>query len=190
LKRPAATLAAFLLLVSAALIAYRIVWLKYPVFPTIPGITWQVVMEAKIRGSEDGVQVEIGLPYGRLQRTILSEEITSGLLDFDLIRDGANRIGVWSGEMDQQEEFIGYRVTILVRPRSLVPVERPELGDYPPRVGLRDRALAERLVANWTALPPPARLRAVAATLNGDWGVTRPNDEDLQAWSGVRKKHG
>jgi hypothetical protein len=48
MKRPALWLALSLFLLTAAFLSYRIVWLGYPVFPTAPGKTWQLTINARV----------------------------------------------------------------------------------------------------------------------------------------------
>jgi hypothetical protein len=48
MKRPALWLALLLFLLTAALLFYRIAWLEYPLFPTAPGKTWQLTINAHV----------------------------------------------------------------------------------------------------------------------------------------------
>ncbi|MEE9569675.1 MAG: UUP1 family membrane protein, partial [Candidatus Binatia bacterium] len=147
MKHPAVLLAGILLLLPATLVTYRILWLKYPLSLTIPGKAWQLSMQAEIQADKNGIQIEIGLPFSSPHQRIVSELISSGGLDFDLVRNRPNRIGHWSAvEMDTEGAFITYRATILESPRPPVVKETPLLGSYPPTVQAEDQALAERLV--------------------------------------------
>jgi hypothetical protein len=190
MKRPAVVLAVVLMLLSVTLIGYRILWLGYPRFPTVSSEVWQLSIQARAKAGRDGLQVEMGLPYGHPPQTILSEQITSGTLDFTLSRDRANRIGVWSGSMADGEEFIRYRATILMQSGGARRQEPPETEDYPPKVQADERALAERLAERWRKLPLPHKIRAIVSTLDNNWGDTRPDERDLQAWYKLYEKHG
>jgi len=190
MKRPAVWLAVVLLFLSFAFISYRILWLRYPAFPTAPGKAWQLHMEAYIKADQKEISVMIGLPHTDAGGIVVEERITSGKLTLNLLREGPNQVGIWSGDVGPEEEVISYRSTIHMAhpPSSRAKPPKPE--PYPASVGRREQALAERLVRKWSQLGPPARLRAVAATVAGNWGVPPPDDQDLREWSAFQKKHG
>ena len=190
MKRPAIWLAVALLFLSSIFISYRIIWLGYPVFPTAPGKAWQLSIDGHIHPGEKETTVRIGLPFTHEGRIVVEERINSGTLTFNLIREGPNQVGVWSGVVGEKEEGIGYRATILMRPQRPSKTQTPALEPFPAMVGKVDQSLARRLVAKWSQLPPPARLRMVAATVAGVWGDSPPGDQYLQAWSAFQEKHG
>ena len=190
MKRPTVLIAVVLLLLSSALISYRIISLKYPVFPTAAGKAWQLDMEAHIKADQKEISVMIGLPYSHAGEIVVEERIASGELNFNLLREGPNQIGIWSGNVGPGEEVIRYRATIYMAHRRSSKAKPPKLEPYPASVGKTEQALAERLVEKWSKLAPPARLRAVAATVAGNWGEPPPDDQDLWAWSAFQKKHG
>jgi hypothetical protein len=191
MKHPAVLLAGILLLLPATLVTYRILWLKYPLSLTIPGKAWQLSMQAEVQADKNGIQVEIGLPFSSPHQRIVSELISSGGLDFDLVRNRPNRIGHWSVvELEEKGAFITYRATILESPRPPVVKETPLLGSYPPTVRAEDQALAERLAARWRDLPPPARFLALSTAVASDWRITFRDKRDLRAWLSVEKKYG
>ena len=97
MKRPAVLLAVALLLVSFALICYRIIWLKYPIFPAAPEKVWQLSMDAHVKGGDKETTVMIGVPYTHRGQLVAEERIRSGTLNFNLLREGLNQVGVWSG---------------------------------------------------------------------------------------------
>ncbi len=97
MKRPALLLAVALLLLSFALISYRILWLKYPILPAAPEKVWQLSMDAYVKGGEKETTVMIGLPSTQRGQLVVEEHIHSGTLSFNLLREGPNQIGVWSG---------------------------------------------------------------------------------------------
>jgi len=189
-KRPAVLLALALLLIPSALLSYRIIWLGYPVFPTAPGRTWQLTIDARVKADRGEITVALGLPQEQAGRMVVEERMTSGTLSFNLIREGPNRMGVWEGPTSGGEEAIAYQSTILVRPQRVSKVHPPQLQPYPLAFNISDRTLAGSLVKKWSQLSPPARLRAIAATVGGDWGDPKPNGKDLQAWSVLRETHG
>jgi hypothetical protein len=189
-KRPAVWLALALLLFTTALLTYRIVWLGYPVFPTAPGRTWQLLIDAHIKGGGEETTLAFALPTEQVGRMLVEEKVTSGALRFNLLREGPNRIGVWSGPIGSGEEEINYRAIILIRPGRSLRVGPPTLENPPPIVAKEEQVLAERLTKNWRYLSPTARIKAVAAATAGEWGEPFPEDQDIQAWKVVQGKHG
>ena len=99
-KRPAVAAAVFLILLCIVLVGYRVVRLGYPLLPAATINVWQLSMEALLAPDTKGLKVRIGLPDTGGGRTITEERITSGGLDFIMIREGSNQIGVWSGNTD------------------------------------------------------------------------------------------
>jgi len=190
MKRPAILVAVALFLLSLALIGYRIIWLGYPIFPTAPGKAWQLTMDAHVKGGENEITVMIGLPYTHGGEVVVEERIRSGSLNFNLLREGQNQVGVWSGVVSDRGEAIGYRSIIHMRPRRPLKVKPPDLEPYPEAVENAEKALAKRLVSNWNRLSPPARLRAIAATVTGAWGTPPPEAQDLRQWSTFQQQHG
>ena len=189
MKRPAVLLAGILLLLPVTLVTYRILWLKYPLSMTIPGKAWQLSMQAEVQADKNGIQIEIGLPFSSPHQRIVSELISSGGLDFDLIRNRPNRIGIWSA-VEVGGAFITYRATILESPDRPVVKETPLLESYPPTVRAEDQTLAESLASRWRDLPPPARFVALSTAVASDWRITFRDKRDLRAWLSVEKKYG
>jgi hypothetical protein len=189
MRRPAVLLAGALLLFPATLIVYRVLWLKYPLSLTIPGKAWQLSMRAEVVADRYGIQVEIGLPFSYPHQRIISEQISSGGLDFDIIRDRPNRIGIWSA-LEVGGAFITYRAIILESPHRPKINQTPRLEGYPPSVLLKDQALAERIVTRWMELPPPARFLALATASSFDWGITLRDERELREWLSVEEKYG
>ncbi len=190
MKHPAIMLAVALLLVSFALISYRIIWLKYPILPAAPEKVWQLSIEARVLGGEKETTVMIGVPYTHKGQMVAEERIRSGILGFNLLREGPNQVGVWSGTLALEGETIGYSATIQVRPPRPIKTKPPSLEPYPPNIGKEEQALAKRLVAKWDGLPSGDRLRRIAAAVKGIWGTPPPDVQDLQAWSAFHDKHG
>ncbi len=189
MKRPAVLLAVALLFLSFAAISYRVVRLKYPILPPAPTKVWQLSMEVHVKGGEKETSAMIGLPSANRGQLVAEERIRSGTLNFNLLREGPNQVGVWSGAISPRGEVIGYSATIQIKPSRPYKTGTPSLGLYPPNVEKNDQALVRRLVAKWDSLPPADRLRRVAAAMRGYWG-TPPSDQDLRAWSAFREKQG
>ncbi len=190
MKRPAVLLAVALLLISFVLISYRIIWLKYPIFPAAPEKIWQLSISAHVKGGEKETTVMIGVPYTHRVQMVAEERITSGRLSFNLLREGINQIGIWSGTLGLEGETIGYSSSIQVRPQQPSKTKTPILEPYPPNIGKEEQAFLKRLVAKWDSLQPADRLRRIAATVKGFWGTPPPDAQDLHAWSGFQEKHG
>jgi len=190
MKRTAVLLAVALLLLSFALLCYRIIWLKYPIFPAAPEKVWQLSMDAHVKGGEKETTVMIGVPYTHKGQIVAEERIHSGTLNFNLLREGINQIGIWSGTLGLEGETIGYSSSIQVRPQQPSKTKTPILEPYPPNIGKEEQAFLKRLVAKWDSLPPADRLRRIAATVKGFWGTPPPDAQDLHAWSGFQEKHG
>jgi hypothetical protein len=190
MKRPATMLAVALLLLSFVLISYRIIWLKYPILPAAPEKVWHLSMDAHVKGGEKETTVMIGVPYTHKGQMVAEERIRSGTLNFNLLREGMNQIGVWSGTLPSDGETIGYSSTIRVQPERLLKTKPSTLHPYPPNVGKEEQALAKHLVGRWDSLPPEARLRRIAAAVKGIWGTPSPDDQDLRAWLAFHEEHG
>jgi hypothetical protein len=190
MKRPALLLAVALLILSFAVISYRILGLKYPIFPAAPEKVWQLSMDAHVKGSEKEATVMIGVPFTHRGQIVAEERIFSGTLSFNLLREGPDQIGVWSGHISSEGEVIGYRATIKVQPQHLLKSKPPALGPYPKDIGEAEQKLAKRLVEKWDTLPPADRFQKIAEAVKGIWGSPPPDDQDLRAWSAFQDKHG
>jgi hypothetical protein len=190
LKRPAVWLAAFLLLVPAFLIGYRVLFLGYPLIPTSSVKAWQLSMGVDIQPREREVMAMIGLPSSQGGRLVTEERINSGSLNFNLLREGSNQIGVWSGGAGENDVNIGYQAIILDRQEGSA--ENPSLLPVEPSGGVdpSGQILAKRLVAPWIQLPPAERLRTILATFQGTWGNPPPGKEDVKALAEFRQEHG
>jgi len=189
MKHPAVLLAAVLLLLSSALICYRIIWLKYPILPAAPEKVWQLSIDALIRGDEKETTVMMGVPYTHRRQNVAEERIRSGRLSFNILREGINQVGIWSGTLGREAETIGYRATIQVQPQRPFQTKPPGLPPYPANIGESEQRLAKRLVKKWDTLPPAERLQKIVAAVIGIWGTPPPIDQDLRSWSGFRERH-
>jgi len=190
-KRPVVLLVSLLLFLPLVLITYRIVFLGYPPFPTAPQRAWQISMDARIEAEEDKeIMVKIGLPHSRAGQMVIEERITSGRLDFSLLSEGSNHIGVWSGTIGPRAEIISYRATILLSSQPPTKTPHPKVAAFPANMGKAEQDLAKRLVGKWMQLAPPERLQAIAAAATNVWGEPPPVDQALHEWSAVQQKFG
>ena len=190
MKRPALLLALALFFLAGGMILYRIFWLGYPIFPTAPGQVWQLVVNAHVKGEEKEIHLQIGLPSEHVGRMLMEERITSGDLNFALLREGPNRIGVWAGKLGPEGAEVVYRTTIIARLQRAPKVQPPPLGRSLPAVDKEEQALAERLAQRWSELAPGPRIRAVAATVLGEWGSVPPAEKDLKKWKHLQEEGG
>jgi hypothetical protein len=190
MKRPALWLALFLFLLTAATLTYRIWGLGYPAFPTAPGKTWQLAIQAHLVAGEGEAKVHLGLPTENPGRMVVEERFSSGSLMAGLQREGPNRVGIWSGPLESEGQEIAYRATILVRPGRVGREQAPRVDPDPGRMTQEEAALAKRLAGRWKALPPSDRIRAVAGTARGEWKSPPPQMKDLDAWKAILRKIG
>jgi len=189
LKRRLIILLTLLLLLPTLTIGYRVVWLGYPLIPTIPGTVWQFVVSTEVTGAEKGVHVVLGVPGVTGVRSVTDEQIVSGALDFSLAQHGANRLGVWSLQSGVALQTLSYSAQLLIdnRQEKAAP---PPLGPYPETVSPEEQTVAEHLARQWSQLQPAARLRAIAESKEYVWRASTVLDSAAQSWSAVQKKYG
>lgn len=183
-------IAAVLIVLCAVLIAYRVIRLDYPLFPSASVKVWQLTIEARLKPNEKGITVKMGIPAGRGTQMVTEERITSGRLNFYLLREGTDHMGVWRGDTGPEGALINYRASILIRPAGSFRVRTMEPGPYPASFSEADQKLAARLAAGWSGLSLEERLGAVAATASGNWGEPRPDRKDIIDWSRLVAREG
>jgi hypothetical protein len=162
----------------------------YPVFPTAPGRTWQLQIDAHIKGGDGETTLALAIPSEQAGQILIEERVTSGALNFNILQKGKARIGTWSGQIGSREEEINYRAIILVRPNRSSDKNPPPAEKVPSRIERKEQALAERITGSWRQLAPPFRIKAVLAAAEGKWGQPTPNDQDVQAWRIIQEKYG
>jgi hypothetical protein len=190
MRHPAIWLALALLILSAALINYRIGWLKYPVLPTAPGHVWQLTIEAHIKPENGGITAMVALPSEHTGRMLMKEQVSSGSLNFSLVRQGSSRMGTWSGETGGEEQTITYSSVSVVRPQRTPRVQLPTLKPEVPSIGKEEQALVARLVSGWGNLKSKKRFRTAAGAAKGVWGAPLPDERDREAWRVMETKEG
>ena len=146
-------------------------------------------MDGQVTGGEKEITVMVGLPFTHRGQMVAEERIRSGTLAFNLLHEGPNQVGVWSGVISPRGEAIGYSATIQVRPPQPIKTKTAILEPYPLNTQEEDQALAKRLVRKWDFLPAADRLRRIAAALRGIWGSPPPEDQDLREWSAFQENH-
>lgn len=191
MRRQHLQLIGFLLILAGALVAYRVIHMGYPLLPMVPGKALKVFFEGAVRGAEgERTVVRLAIPrdYGGFMVT--GELVESGPLTFSLSSDERGRLGIWSGELGDQEVLISYGATLVRRFASPVQPEPSTLGAYPEDTEPGERILARRIAARWKGLDPPARLKAVREALLGNWGQPELASGDLESWREVFERRG
>ncbi len=173
-KRPFFLLALSLFLATCGLLAYRIIWLEYPMVPAAEGQAWQLLVNVYVTNQKEESVLSLALPLEHTGNTIVEERVLSGMYTFNTLKQGPNRVGVWSGSGVTEPEEITYRAAIHSRPRRSAATQSPLLGPYPPAIGEEERKLAEEAAARWRTLAPAARFRAVASFIEGKTGRGSP----------------
>jgi hypothetical protein len=190
MRRTATLLAVGLLLAAFSLVGYRIIGLGYPVLPATPAKAWGVSLEARVPPDQNNARVKIAIPYSHEDQLVVEERIASGPLNVSLVQEGANQVGIWSGNTGAEGAVIRYTATILLQPRRTIKITPPKLDAYPAEVTAAEQALAARFVERWTRLTPPARLRAIAAEIASAAGKARIDNPELPAGPLLEKTHG
>jgi len=170
--------------------AYRVVWLGYPLLPTVPAKAWKLSMQAHLKPDPRGVTLKVGLPATEGSQMVMEETITSDSLRFTLERMTENRIGVWTGNPGPDGEVVGYQATVLIRRREAYRNPSPPLGPYPMGVSLDDQQFLGRIASGWIALPAPQRIRLIGNVGAGELEAGAASSQDVKAWSVFREKHG
>ena len=193
MKRPALWLAVVLFLVSFSLIGYRVLRLGYPLLPTPSVKAWGLSMEIVFEPTgKDGKEMEIkaGLPESRPGQTVIELKDLSGSLQFNILPEGLNQIGVWSGN-PEEGRAISYRATALLNPKRLSKPKPPGPESFPAIMGDEsEQILARRLVERYASLKALEKLKAIAATAKGIWQKPLPDENDLKQWGAIQKKYG
>lgn len=187
MRRPVFIVAAGLVLITALLISYRIVWLGYPVLPLAAGQTWQLFIDVYITPLDQESRLALALPPEHTGTMVVDEQIHSGAYTFNMVKEGPNRMGLWSGDIAGVSELT-YRATLHARPRRDVATQSPLLSPYPPVIDRQERQLAEELASGWQRQTPANRLRAVASVLRGETAEASSNDA-ARRWQDVQRRY-
>ena len=193
MKRPGVWLAAVLFLIPLSMVGYRVYWLRYPLLPARSETAWEVTMDIFFDppgAKGKSVEIRAGLPASRPGQNVIEQRDLSGALQFNLVAEGLNQVGVWSGD-PEGGGFLSYRATILPNPRGLAKPKPPAPESFPAVIATTsDHILAKRLVERYAPLAPPEKLKTLAATVRGIWREPIPADIDLRQWTAIQEKHG
>jgi hypothetical protein len=189
-RHRAVFIAAALIFLTASLVAYRVVYLGYPLLPTAPGETWHFAADLRVQQAEGPLSIALGLPTEHDGRMVVEERVSSGSLGFSLAQRDLNRVGLWSGQAGPGEGVITYRATILVRPGRTPRARPPAVDPYPAALRGVEKGLVERIAARFNSLIPPARLQRLSEAVAGDWGSPPLSGEDLKSWEAMGERLG
>ncbi len=189
MRRPVFLLTASLVLTTAALVLYRILWLGYPVLPLAAGQTWQLIINAYVTPQGEECVLSLALPAEHSGNMVVEERVVSGAYTFDILKWGPNRVGVWSGSGTSRPEAITYRATIHSRPGRSVATQSPLLAPYPPSIGSQEQRLAEGIGRQWLTLPPLNRFQTAAAALQDQADDVSPADSAIRQWRILHRSH-
>jgi len=192
MKHKAYVLAAFLILLTAGLIAYRVIALQYPLLPNPQVKAWQlgVAIHVKPEQAAVPVKVQISLPQNSIGQSVIDERINSGPLDAALLSERGNHRVIWSGMIDAEEDALSYEATLVIGRKPALTGKNPSDSPIPEEIRGEERILVQRLADRYGNLKPSARLEAITGFLKGTWAVKPPTREEQTAWLAFTEKHG
>lgn len=193
MKHKAAYLSGILLLITAILVGYRVIYLHYPLFPTANVKAWRIAAELYFQPESIGrpVSVSIALPQNRSDQSVIDERFISGDMVINLVMAREGRVGQWSGVIAKEEEYVGYEATVVIRQRPGEEVPHsPPVALLPTEVSPSEQGMLNYLAANFLPRPVDQKIKAVAGIARGQWVGPPPANEELAAWNAFRKKFG
>ncbi len=90
---------------SIFIVGYRIFFLGYPLSPATPDYVWTFRFDGMLEGAGKETLLLFSLPSQEHGQIILEESIESGSMYFNLLKEYDNRIGVWSGKLDERRIY-------------------------------------------------------------------------------------
>lgn len=191
MKRPHLKLVVVLFTLPAALMGYRVLFMGYPLVPSIPGKAFKVLFEAAVRGTPgQETSVRVALPGDQDGMLVTEEQSLSGVLSFSIFSDKGTRWGAWAGQLEDSEELISYGALLVPRTDLRGRPKPVYQGAYPEDTEPGERVLARRIAARWKNLEPPSRLKAVIEALLGNWAQAKISAEDLPSWQEILERRG
>ena len=175
--------------VTAALVAYRIAWLGYPVFPVAKEQSWQLQIRVDLLPRNDDHRLYLALPAEHTGIMVIKERVVSGPYLFAIENQGPNRLGIWSAAGAIGPGEISYRAAIHSRPGRSPAAQSPLLPPYPPAVRPDERKYAEDAARRWQALPPAKRFQLLASVLKASRESPPPDETLLNLWRKLRERH-
>jgi len=193
MKHKAAYLSGLLLLVTAIIAGYRILYLHYPLFPSAKVKAWRIVAELYFQPESIGrpVSVRIALPQNRTDQSVIDERFISGEMEINLATERDARFGQWSGVIAKKEEYIGYEATVVIRQRpGEAEPPPPPAAPLPGSLSASEQAMLNNLAAKFFTYPVEQKIAAIAGIARGQWVGPAPANEEVVAWAAFRKKYG
>jgi hypothetical protein len=159
------------MLVSALLVAFKVLVLEVPLVPSDPGGLWHVEIAATLRGRGENASIRFALPTSDHAQVVFDEHSAADRLDFFSRRQDGGRIGGFQGVVDGTHRVVyGFRVKLgdtrgPPPVRSLADDERRQLLTATAAFPTKAREVLE--VMESLALPSPddidVRIRALHA---------------------------
>jgi len=184
MKRPALAAALALIAISLFMVGYRIVSLGYPVTPARPDYVWTFRFDGVLQGTGKDPLFLLSLPSQGHGQIILEESIGSGSMNFNLLKEYDNRIGVWSGKPGRNGEYISYRSTIVFQHEGTERTVVPPRSSYPYGIADEQIGLIEGLTGHWRAMPLSTRVQVVLGFARAG-AAGSGNDPDLTKLDGT-----
>ncbi len=119
------------LLVPAALIAYKLFFLHYPLSALIPQASYRVDLSMQVDGHGEDIEISTFLPNSDARQLISEEQNMPGPFALNLIPDSLNRVASWRARELKGRHTILY--TFSVQPQHIryaVPEEMPIPSNY------------------------------------------------------------
>ncbi len=193
MKRPALAAALALIAISLIIVTYRIVSLGYPLTPARPDYVWTFRFDGVLQGTGKDPLFLLSLPSQEHGQIILDESIGSGAMNFNLLKEYDNRIGVWSGRPQRDGESISYRATILFQHKGSDGTVMPPRSSYPYGVADDQIAPIEQLTGQWRTMALSTRIQVVLgfARVGAAGSGNDPNlmklDETLEGYDDITR---
>ncbi|MCP5069001.1 MAG: UUP1 family membrane protein [bacterium] len=121
---------------------------EVPLVPTDTPGPWQVELRIHVRGDGKRGSVRALLPAGSQQQLVFDERSSSDRLNFSIREHGGNRVGVWTGWLEDIHEVV-YQFRIQT---GALEVEIPEQAEPSPPT----RAIRKRYTQPTSELPSTA----------------------------------
>ncbi len=167
MKRPALIVALTLMFLSLLITAYRILILGYPLSPATPDYVWTFRFDGTVEGTGSETLLLLSLPSQDHGQIVLEESIGSGSMNFNLLREYDNRIGVWSGKTGEGDEYVSYKASILMQHKGAVALAEHPGAQYPYGTKTEDIPVIEGVTQGWRPLSIPARVQVILGIMRG-----------------------
>lgn len=189
MRRSALLLASGLVVLTALIVLYRVIWLNYPIFPIAPGQAWQLLIDIHLSPKNEESALTLALPLEHTGKIIIEENVFSGTYSFNIMREEPNRVGVWSVSNISAPAEVTYRATILDHPRYRVVTQSPLLRQYSSSISKDERQTLELMTIPWGNFSPGEKLNSVASVLSGAGKFSLLNESLSHDWQILCRHH-